>query len=85
MSTKTKKAVLPKHAPDGFLLLTRVYGNKKTKTQNMLLAVEDVSTVRARNKKGLEGHRATIVTKGRKYINVAQTFVEVWKLICDNT
>ena len=66
---------------NGFIRLTRVYGRGKEniKTQPIMVAVSEIESFRPRNK--TKGNRCTLVTNSGKYINVAEKFSEVRRLL----
>lgn len=70
---------------NGFIKLTRVYGRGKDtiKTQPIMIAINEIESFRPRNKIGSKatGNRCTLVTNSGKYINVAEKFSEVRRLL----
>lgn len=77
MSTSTK--------PKKFVQLNRVYvSNKEIKTQPIVISIEQIESFRPRNTIGdrnSNGNRCTIVTTSGKYINVAEKFSEVQRML----
>jgi len=61
----------------GFVKLTRVYGQNRK--QPIVLSVNEIESFRPRNK--IKGNRCTIVTTGGRYVNVAEKFSEVHRLL----
>jgi len=69
----------------GFVKLTRVHGrgDNPIKSQPIMIAVNEIESFRPRNKIGTKnnGNRCALVTTSGKYINVAEKFSEVQRLL----
>ncbi len=64
-------------SPTRFVQFTRVYGNGKK--QPFMISANSVESYRPRNK--IEGNRCTLTTTSGKYINVAEKFSVVRRML----
>lgn len=71
----------------GFITLKRIYavgpiGRKTVKTQPVQVRVSEIESFRLRKKKELgNNHKTTVITKGGRYYNVAESVDQIVSML----